>query len=126
MKKITGAIALILAVFSLFYFSNTAMASKAAIEAGPSSQTVDLSSKIDASFNITNLDGASSVRVDLRMGSGPFVIVTGLSDITSTDNYSRTAQQMVDQFGYGEGQWKVVDNGQFNHESSLKDLTIQP
>lgn len=127
MKKTIGAIALVLAVFSMLYMSNTAFADKATISIAPSTQTVDLSLGTVANFEVTDLGGASSVKIVARNSSSldAFQIVTSLGNVTATGNYTRTAQQMVDQFGYVSLEWKAVQNEIPNQESSLAAKTIQ-
>ena len=123
--KVTVTLALIFVVFTLLYFPNTALAEKAGFCMCPSFQTVDVSSGGTAFFFICDLDGSSSVRIEVQV-SGSYVTVSGLSSITTTGVYTRTALQMQNQFGnLTNANWRVTDNGGFNHSSSTSLITIQ-
>lgn len=126
MKKLTGIFVLVLALFSMFYYSNTALANKAVIPVSPAKQTIDVSLGIGASFTISGLDGASSVSILVKpVSSGSYQTVTGLGNLTSANTYTRTALQMQTQFGNGSFYWKVVDDFNPSHESAVKELEIQ-
>jgi hypothetical protein len=126
MKKVTGILAIILAVFSMLYLSNTAFADKAAISVGPNKMTVDVSLGTGAGFIVSDLDNALSLRIEVKpVGSGSYQTVTGLSNISATGTYTRTALEMQSQFGNGSFTWKAVDNGSSSHESAEKELEIQ-
>lgn len=126
MKKSIGAFALILALFSVFYLSNTALAGKATIPVSPNKQTIDVSLGTGGSFTISGLDGATNVSVQVKpVGSGSYQPVTTLGSIIATGTYSRSASDMQTQFGNGSFYWKVVDNFNPTHESDVKELEIQ-
>ena len=59
MKKSIGAIALVLAVFSMLYFSGTALADKASLDISPSTQTVDVSDATVANFVVDQMNSGS-------------------------------------------------------------------
>ncbi|MCI0448388.1 MAG: hypothetical protein L0Y79_01215 [Chlorobi bacterium] len=118
MKKIAGAIGLVLAVFSLFFFSDTVIADKA---------DYGFSIPCQYCFSFTSMDGAGSVRIEVKPISGStYETINGLDDITSPGNYHRTTQEMYNQFGCCPGEYvaRVNDNGQFNHFSKDIQFTM--
>lgn len=120
MKKLTSITALAAVIFALFYFTNTANAEKAAWGFTVSGQV---------SFNITDMDGATSVKVEVRNQAtlDPYQTVTSLGNITTTGNYTRTAQQMYDQFGsYGSFYARLMDNNNSSHYSHEVSFTLAP
>lgn len=128
MKKAIGALALVLVVFSTLFLSTDAFAGKAAkVAAGPQTQTVDVSSGVHASFNITNLNGATQVKIQLQRNIfEPYADVTGLTNITATGSYSRTAEEMQSQFGnFSGGLWKVVVLQGSGEDSDPMSITVQ-
>jgi hypothetical protein len=128
MKKTIGAIALVLAVFSMLYMSNTAFADKAAVRIAPSYEVIDVSDATVANFQITDMDGASSFKIVGRNSASldPFTTVTGLGNVTSTANQTVSASDLFNQYGYVTLEWKAVDNSNSSHESGLASKLIQP
>ena len=126
MKKATGILAIVLVVFSMLYLSNTALASKAAISVSPKTQVTDVSLGTLANFTVSDLDGATSVSIQVKpVGSGSYQTITGLSNIVATGNYTKTALEMQGQFGNGSFTWRALDNFNSSHVSAEKELVIQ-
>ncbi len=128
MKKITSTLAVVLAVFSLFYFSDTALAGKAALATAPNSQAVSVSASDMANFQLVDIDGATSVRFDARIAgsSSAYTTLPGLSAVTSTGTYPISASTLQGIFGYNQIEWLVVDNNNSSHFSPLAKVTVKP
>jgi hypothetical protein len=87
---------------------------------------VDVSLGTGANFIVSDLDGATSLSIQVKpVGSGSYQTVTSLGNITTTGTYQRTASEMQSQFGNGSFTWRALDNFNSSHVSAEKELVIQ-
>lgn len=117
MKK-TAIVAVLIAAFTTLYFTNSASAKKASFGFSISSPY---------SFSFTSMDGASSVCIEVATSGGlgtPYIVIHGLSSLTSPGSYAKTNQEMINQYGSGNFQARIRDNNNSSHVSQIEYFSI--
>lgn len=99
---------------------------KSTFKIGPEEQRLVLSVGGGAIFQLIDLDGSESVRIEVRsLGIiGSWITLQGFGLIKSPGTYLKTTQQMYDELGIGIFLWRITDNNNSNHSSDTKLLVI--
>lgn len=96
------------------------------IQIGPENQQIIISIGGMATFQLKNLGGSQSVRIEYKefLSFGGYQTIQNYGNINSIGTYIKTASEISKQIGIGIFLWRVSDNFNVNHYSDSKLMIV--